>query len=78
VLTTIPENLGKMDLICNIVQVRKALAAMALEVFSVGNLVGCVHIIPEIATRPQTGGGHHQRRRFNSHIDLVTLNDVNN
>jgi hypothetical protein len=50
-LTTIPENLGNLDPISKFVQVRNAPAAVALQVFSVGNIVGCAHVIPEIATR---------------------------
>jgi len=54
-LTTIPENSGNLDPVSNFVQVRKAPAAVALRVFSVGNIVGRVHVIPEIATSSKTG-----------------------
>jgi hypothetical protein len=47
-LTTTPENYGDLDPISKFVQVRKAPAAVALQVFSVGNIVGCAHVIPEI------------------------------
>jgi len=50
VLTTIPENLGNLDPVSKFLQVRKAPAAIALQVFGVGNIIGCVHVIPEIAT----------------------------
>jgi hypothetical protein len=57
VLTTIPENLGNLDLVSYFVLVRKALAAVALQVFSMENIVGCAHVIPEIATSSKTGDG---------------------
>jgi hypothetical protein len=59
-------------------QVREAPAAIALQVFSVGNIVGCMHIIPEIATSSKTGAGRKERCIVNCHIDLVTWNDVYN
>jgi hypothetical protein len=77
-LTTIPENLSNLDLVSKFVHVRKALAAVALQVFSVGNIVGCVHVIPEIATSGKTGDGRNERWILNSHIDLATSNDVYN
>jgi len=49
-LTTTPENSGNLDPVPKFLQARKALAAVALQVFSVGHIVGCAHIIPEIAT----------------------------
>jgi len=58
-LTTIPENSGKLNPVSKFVQVKKAPAAVALEVFSVGNIVGCAHMIPEIATSSQTGDGRN-------------------
>jgi len=60
VLTTIPENSGNLDPISKIVHVRRALAAVALQVFSVGNIVGCAHIIPEIAGTSKTGDGRNE------------------
>jgi len=45
VLTTIPENSGNLDPVSKFVQLRKAPAAVALQVFSVGNIVGCAHVI---------------------------------
>jgi hypothetical protein len=77
-LTTIPENSGNLDPIWKFVQVRQAPAAVAFQVFSVGNIVGCAHIITEIATSSKTGDGWNERWIVNSHIDLVTWNDVYN
>jgi hypothetical protein len=77
-LTTIPENSGNLDPVLKFVQVRQAPAAVALQVFSVGNIVGCAHVIPEIATTSKTGDGRNERWIVNSHIDLVTRNDVYN
>jgi hypothetical protein len=42
-LPTIPANSGKLDPILKCVQVRKTPVAVALQVFSVGNIVGCAH-----------------------------------
>jgi len=78
VLTTIPENLGNLDPVSQFVLVRKAPAAIALQVFSLGNIVGCAHAIPEIATGSKTGDGTNERWIVNSHIDLMTWNDVYN
>jgi len=77
-LTTIPENSGNLDLVSKFVQVRKAPAAIALQVFRVGNIVGCAHVIPEMATSCKTGDGRKERWIVNSHIDLATWNDVYN
>jgi len=71
-LTTIPENSGNLDPVSKFVQVRKAPAAVALQVFSVGNIVGCTHVIPQIATSSKTGDGRNERWIVNSHIDLAT------
>jgi hypothetical protein len=73
-----PENSGNLDPISKFVQVRKALADVAWQVFSVGNIVGCVHVIPEIATSTNTGDGWNERWIVNSHIDLASWNDVYN
>jgi hypothetical protein len=75
-LTTIPENSGNLDPVSKFVQVRKAPAAVALQVFSVGNIVGCAHVIPEIATTSKPGDGRNEQWIVNSHIDLATWNDV--
>jgi hypothetical protein len=77
-LTTIPEISGNLDPVSKFVQVRKAPAAIALHVFSVGNIVGCVHVIPEIATNTKTADVRNERWIVNSHIDLATWNDVYN
>jgi len=76
--TTMPENSGKLDSVSKFVQVRNSPAAVALQVFSVGNIVGCGHVIPERATRSKTGDGRNKRWIVNSHIDLATWNDVYN
>jgi len=55
VLTTIPANSGNLDPVSKLVQVRKAPAAVDLQVFSMENVVSCVHVIPEIATSSKTG-----------------------
>jgi hypothetical protein len=60
-LTTIPENWGTLDPVSKFVQVRTAAAAVALEVFSMGNIVGCAHVIPEMATSSKTGDGPNER-----------------
>jgi len=59
-VTTIPENSRNLDPVMIFVPVRNALAASALHVFSVGNIVGCVHVIPEIATSSMTGDGSNK------------------
>jgi len=78
VLTTTPENSGNLDPVTKIVQVQKAPAAGALQVFNVGNIVGCAHVILEIATSSKTGAGRNERWIVNSHIDLATWNDMYN
>jgi hypothetical protein len=78
VFTTIPENTGNFNPVSKVVQVRKALAAVALQVVSVRNIVGCVHVIPEIATSCKIGDGRNERWIINSHIDPATWNDVYN
>jgi len=77
-LTTITENSGNLDPVSKFGQVRNALAAVAWQVFSVGNIVGCAHIIPDIATGSKTGDGRNKRWIVNSHIGLATWNDVDN
>jgi len=77
-LTTNPENSGNLDPVSKCVQVRKAPTAVALQVFSVGNIVGCAHVIQGIATSSKTGDGWNKQWIVNSHIDLVTWNDVYN
>jgi hypothetical protein len=77
-LTAIPETSGKLDPVPKFVQLRIAQAAVSLHVFSVGNIVGCEHVILEIATSTKTGDGRNERWIVNSHIDLATWNDVYN
>ena len=60
VLTTIPENSGNLDPVSKFVHVRNAPSALALQVFSVANIVGCAHIIAEIATSSKTGDGQNE------------------
>jgi hypothetical protein len=76
--TTIPENSGNLNPVSKFLQVRQAPAVVALQVFSVGNIVGCPHLIPEIAACCKTGDGRNERWIVNSHIDLATWNDVYN
>jgi len=78
VLTTIPENSGNLDPVSLFVQVRTAPAAVSLQVFSVGIIVSCMHVIPEIVTSSKTGDGRNEPWIVNSLIDLVTWNDVYN
>jgi len=77
-LTTIPENAGNLDPVSKFVQVRNALAAVSLQVVSVGNNVGCTHMSPEITTSRKTGDGQNERWILNSRIDLAPWNDVYN
>jgi hypothetical protein len=77
-LTTIPENSGNLDPVSKFVHVRKAPAAVALQVFSMGNIVGCAHVIPEIATTSKTGDARNERWIVNCHIDQATSNHVYN
>jgi hypothetical protein len=60
-LTTIPENSGNLDPVSKFVQVRQAPAAVTWQVFSVGNIVGCAHVIPEIVASSKTGDGRNER-----------------
>ena len=78
VLTTIPGNSGNLDPVSKVVQVRKAPAVIAVQVFSVGNIVCCTHVLPLIATSSKTADGRHEQWIVNSHIDLETWNDVYN
>jgi len=77
-LTTILKNSGNLDPVSKFIQVRKGPAAGALQVFSVGNIVGCEHVIPDIATSSKTGDRRNEQWIVNSHIDLVTWNGVYN
>jgi hypothetical protein len=75
-LTAIPENWCNLDPVSKFVQVGKALAAVTLQLFSVGNIVGCAHVIPAKASCTKTGDGRNKRWIVNSHIHLATWNDV--
>jgi hypothetical protein len=77
-LTTIPENSGTMNFISKPVPVRKAQAAFALQVFTVGNITGFAHEIAAIATCSLAGDGCKERRIVNRQVDLATWNDVYN
>jgi hypothetical protein len=75
-LTTIPENSGNLESISKFVQARKVPAAVALQVFSVGTIVSCVHGILETATNSKPGDRWNERGIVICHKDLVTFNDV--
>jgi hypothetical protein len=77
-LTTILENSCNLYPLSTLVQVRKALAAVTLQVFCVGNIVGYTHVIPERAARSITGDERYERWIVQSHTGLVTWNDVYN
>jgi len=77
-LIRIPENSGNLDLVSKFLHLRKAQGAVAFKVFSMGNIVGCAHVIPEIATSRTTGDRWNERWIVNSHIDLATWSDVYN
>jgi len=75
-LTTIPEISGNLDPVSNFEHMRNALAAVALQVFSMGNIVGCTHVIPEIANSSKIGDGWNERWIVSSYIDLAAWIDV--
>jgi len=77
-LTTKPENWANLDPVSVFIQLREAAAPVHLQVFSLGNIVGCAQVIPVIATRSGTGDKQNERWIVNIHIDLETWNDVNN
>jgi hypothetical protein len=54
-LATIPENSGNLDPILKCQQMRNVPAAVTLQAFSVGNILSCAHIVPEIATSRTIG-----------------------
>jgi hypothetical protein len=72
VLTTIPENSGNLHPVSKYVQVRKVPAAIALQVFTLRNIVGWVHVIPEMATSSKTGERRNEQWIVNSHKELAT------
>jgi hypothetical protein len=71
-ITTMLEHTSSLDPISKYVPVRNPPTAFALQDFSLGNIVGCVHVIPEIATSSKTGDGQNERWIVNSHIHLAT------
>ena len=73
-----PENLGNMHPISKFVQVRILPAACALQVCSVGYLVGCANLIPEIRTSSKIGDRRNERYIVNCPKDLGIWNDVYN
>jgi len=77
-LTTMTENSGNLDPVSKFVQETNAPAAVALLVFSVGNIIACAQVIPQIATSSNTADGRNKRWIVNSHTDLATWNDVYN
>jgi len=77
-LSTIPENSTNLDPVSKFGQVWTAPAAIAMHVFSLGNIVGCVHVIPAIPTTNKTGDRRNEWWIVNSHRDLETWNDVYN
>jgi hypothetical protein len=77
-LARITENSGNIEPISKFAQRGNAPAAAAFHVFGVGNIVACVHVIPEIASSSMNGYRRNKRWIVNSHRDLVTWNDVYN
>jgi hypothetical protein len=59
-LTTIPENSGNFDPVSKFVHVRKSPVGVALQAFSMRNIVGCGNIIPKIATSSKTADGWNE------------------
>jgi hypothetical protein len=76
--TTIPENSGNLNPVSKFLQVGIVPAAVASQDFSVGKIVSCTHVIPEIASTSKIGDGPNERWILNSHIDPATWNDVYN
>ena len=75
-LTTVAENSGNVDPISKLAQVRVPPTSRArYQVFSAGNIVGCAHVIPE---KPSKDPTMNERWVVNSHIDLMTWNEVYN
>jgi hypothetical protein len=46
----IPEKSGNFESVAKCVHVRYALAPVELQAFRMGKIVGCAHLIPQIAT----------------------------
>jgi len=77
-LTTIPENLANLDRVSKFLHFRHPPVAVALQGVSMGTIVGCAHVIPQIASSTKTGDRRNERWIVNSHTDLATWNDVYN
>ena len=75
-LTIIPEYSCNLDPVSIFVQLRNALTPVGLKVFSVGNIVGCAHVIQEIAASSKTGDGRNEPWIVNRHIYLATCNTI--
>jgi hypothetical protein len=75
-LPTIPEDWGNLDPRSKFLLVRIAPAALTLHLFSVGIIVGCTQVFPEIATCCKTGEAWNKGWICSSHIDPATWNDV--
>jgi hypothetical protein len=73
-LTTMPDNLGNLDPFSTSVKVTIAPVPIGLQDFSVGNIVGCTHGIPERGINCMTRDGTNKQWIVNSHIDLPTWN----
>jgi hypothetical protein len=76
VFKTIHENLGNLDPVSNFVQVRTAPPAIALQVFSVGDIIGYMHVSPERSTSSKKADDRNEQWIVNTHIDLPTWQDV--
>jgi hypothetical protein len=77
-LTIIPDNSGNLDPVSKFDEVRKAPAAVALQVVSVGNIVRWAHVIPGIATTSKTADGWNEPWIVNSQIRIATWDEVYN
>jgi len=69
-----PESSAYLHPVQKFVQVRNAQQAVTLQMFSVGNNVSYVNLIPDIALSSKTGGGQNVEWIVNSYIDFATLN----
>jgi hypothetical protein len=77
-LTKIPETSSNLDPVSKFVQERNAPVALGLQVFTLRNIIGCMHVIPDIATSSMTGDRRNEQWTVNSHISLAIWNDVYN
>jgi hypothetical protein len=77
-LTTISDKMSNLDPVSKFVQVRNAPAGVALQCFSVGNIIGCAHGNAEIATSSKTADRWNERWIVSGHLHLATWNDVDN